>query len=54
MTEYSEKIDTKLFPIIENINNPIILELGVQKGISTKKFLNICKKNKGLLFSVDF
>ena len=53
MTEYSEKIDTKLFPIIENINNPIILELGVQKGISTKKFLNICKKNKGLLFSVD-
>ncbi len=53
MDEYSEKLDRKLFPIIENINNPMILELGVQNGISTKKFLNICNKNNGFLYSVD-
>ncbi len=53
MDEYSEKIDRKLFPIIENINKPMILELGVQGGISTKKFLNICDKNNGFLYSVD-
>ncbi len=53
MDEYSEKIDRKLFPIIENINKPMILELGVQGGVSTKKFLNICDKNNGFLYSVD-
>ena len=31
----------------------MILEFGVQKGRSTIKFLEICKKNNGKLFSVD-
>ena len=47
-----KKIKWKSFDLINNINNPIILELGVQQGISTKKFLDICDKNNGKL-SVD-
>ena len=27
--------------------------MGVQKGRSTKKFLEICKKNNGTLYSID-
>ena len=38
---------------IENINKPNILELGVNKGESTKIFLNLCDKNGGHLISVD-
>ena len=36
-----------------NIKKPNILELGVQKGNSTKMFLEICDKNDGYLTSVD-
>ena len=53
MSDFNYKLDNFLFPIINGINNPIILELGVQKGRSTKKFLDICKKNNGKLFSID-
>ena len=53
MNDYNYKLENSLFPIVENINNPIILELGVQKGRSTKKFLEICEKNNGELFSID-
>ena len=53
MDEYSLKLDKFLMPLISNISNPIILELGVENGRSTKKFLQICKKNNGKLFSVD-
>ncbi len=53
MSSFNYKLDNSLFPLIKEINNPIILELGVQKGRSTKKFLEICKKNNGELFSVD-
>tara|TARA_B100001741_G_C16381147_1_gene517885 strand:- start:212 stop:841 length:630 start_codon:yes stop_codon:yes gene_type:complete len=38
---------------IKNIKNIQILELGVQKGISTNKFLEICEKNDGFLTSID-
>ncbi len=38
---------------IENIKKPNILELGVNKGESTKIFLNLCDKNDGHLISVD-
>ena len=38
---------------IENIKNPNILELGVNKGGSTKTFLDLCDKNNGHLISVD-
>ena len=47
------KLDNFLFKQINQMNEPIILELGVQKGRSTKKFLELCNKNNGQLFSVD-
>ena len=53
MSDFNYKLDISLFPKILKINNPIILELGVETGRSTKKFLEICKKNNGKLFSVD-
>jgi len=53
MSDFNYKLDNFLFPIIKGINNPIILELGVREGRSTKKFLDICKKNNGKLFSID-
>ena len=53
MNDYEYKLNNHLFPLIEKINNPIILELGVQSGRSTKRFLDICKKNNGKLYSID-
>ena len=53
MNDFNYKLEKYLFPLIKKINNPIILELGVQKGRSTIKFLDICKENEGKLFSVD-
>lgn len=38
---------------ISDINNITILELGVQKGNSTKMFLEVCNKNNGNLTSID-
>ena len=48
--ELKFKTITKL---ISDIKNPNILELGVQSGLSTKKFLEICDKNNGYLTSID-
>ena len=53
MNDFDYKLDHSLVPLVKKINKPIILELGVQNGRSTKKFLNICKQKKGKLFSVD-
>ena len=53
MEDFNYKLDNFLFPHIYQIKEPIILELGVQKGRSTKKFLQLCNKNNGKLFSVD-
>ena len=53
MNDYEYKLDNYLFPLVKKIDNPVILELGVQKGRSTKKFLDICKRNNGKLYSVD-
>tara|TARA_B100002019_G_C21170787_1_gene548327 strand:- start:190 stop:822 length:633 start_codon:yes stop_codon:yes gene_type:complete len=53
MDDFDYKLDNFLFPKIKEINNPIILELGVQTGRSTKKFLDLCEKKKGRLFSID-
>ncbi len=53
MEEYSLKLDNSLMPIVWGINSPIILELGVENGRSTKKFLDICSKKNGKLYSVD-
>ena len=53
MTDFNYKLESNLFPLIQGIKNIVILELGVQKGRSTKKFLEICKKNNGKLYSID-
>ncbi len=53
MDEYSLKLDKFLIPLLSNIKNPIILELGVENGRSTKKFLDICSNKYGKVFSVD-
>ena len=53
MSNYITKIDNSLFPLIKDIQNINILELGVQKGRSTLRFLEICNKNNGKLYSVD-
>ena len=38
---------------IKDIEKPLILELGVKEGRSTKMFLEICEKNDGNLISID-
>ena len=43
MSSYGKKIDNELLPLIGDIKNPVILELGVQRGNSTKKFLKLCE-----------
>ena len=53
MNSFDYKINNYLIKKIDKIQNPIILELGVQNGRSTKKFIEICKTNNGKLFSVD-
>jgi len=53
MNSFDYKIDNHLIKKIDKIHNPTILELGVQNGRSTKKFLEICRKNNGKLYSVD-
>lgn len=53
MEDFDYKLDNFLLPHINDFKEPIILELGVQKGRSTKKFLEICNKNNGWLYSID-
>ena len=53
MTEYEYKLNNSLYPLISKIHKINILEFGVQKGRSTLKFLDICNKNEGFLFSAD-
>ena len=54
--EYVPKYENKvqyIVNLIKNIKNINILELGVREGISTKSFLEVCKKNNGNLTSID-
>ena len=54
--EYVPKYENKvqyIVNLIKNIKNINILELGVREGISTKCFLEVCKKNNGNLTSID-
>ena len=53
MDNYINKIEKNIFKKINKFPNPVILELGVQNGASTKRFLDLCNKNNGHLFSVD-
>ena len=55
-TQYIPSDESKVDYIIEkikNIKNIQILELGVNKGISTKRFLKLCELNNGFLTSID-
>ena len=52
MEEFENKLNL-IKKKIENINKPLILELGVKEGRSTKMFLEVCDKNNGSLISVD-
>ena len=54
--QYIPNYENKIEYIIEkikHIKNIQILELGVHKGISTKKFLKLCELNNGFLTSID-
>ena len=51
-----EKFENKINLIkekIKDIEKPLILELGVKEGRSTKMFLEICDRNDGNLISID-
>ena len=51
-----EKFQNKLNLIkkkIENVDKPLILELGVKEGRSTEMFLEVCDRNNGNLISID-
>ena len=55
-TQYIPKYENKVEYIvnkIKHINKIKILELGVSKGVSTKKFIKLCELNDGFLTSVD-
>ena len=49
ITEKNDYIKEKL----KFFKNPIILELGVNRGGSTKIFLNYVEQNNGKVFSID-
>ena len=54
--QYIPSYENKIEYIVEkikHIKNIQILELGVHKGVSTKKFLKLCEINNGFLTSVD-
>ena len=53
MKPYEQEKLNKIKEIIFNIPKLNILELGVQKGNSTKMFIDICEKNDGHLTSID-
>ena len=52
MEEFQNKLNL-IKKKIENIDKPLILELGVKEGRSTEMFLEVCDKNNGNLISID-
>lgn len=52
-SEYKRKIIDNINYYLKDFKNPSILEFGVRKGISTKYFLDLCKKKNGKVISVD-
>lgn len=43
----------KLYRLVSDMHQPIVVEFGVDKGRTTCLFLEACEKNGGLLYSVD-
>ena len=42
-----------MIDFVSKKQNPTILEFGVERGSSTKKFIDFAEKNSGKVFSVD-
>ena len=53
MKKLNKKFENFIFNKIKNLNNPKILEFGVQRGYSTKRFLDLIDNKGGRLYSVD-
>ena len=53
MKKLNKKFENFIFDKIKNLKNPIILEFGVQRGYSTKRFIDLINKKGGELYSVD-
>ena len=49
---YQDKVDY-IVNLIKDVNKVQILELGVREGVSTKKFLDLCRRKNGKLISID-
>ena len=52
MTDFNYKLECNLFPLIQDIKNIVILELGSKRKINKKIFRNL-QKNNGTLYSID-
>ena len=53
MKKLNRKFEEFIFDKIKNLKNPTILEFGVQRGYSTKRFLDLINKRGGKLYSID-
>ena len=53
MKKNNKKFENFIFNKIQNLKNPKILEFGVQRSYSTKRFLNLINRKGGQLISVD-
>ena len=53
MSDYLNKIKKFMIHEAYKFKKPKIVELGVRNGVSTELFLQVCKKNKGRLTSID-
>jgi predicted O-methyltransferase YrrM len=51
--EYKKKVKDFIIKDLKLVSSPKIVEFGVRRGISTKMFIDICKKNNGFLQSID-
>ena len=51
--EFEKKINSFMLNDLTNKSEPIILEFGVRKGISTKNFIKVCEQKNGHLYSID-
>ncbi len=52
MHKIEDHIDL-MIDFVSKKQNPTILEFGVERGLSTKKFINYAEKNSAKVFSVD-
>ena len=53
MKKLNKKFENFIFKKIKDLNNLKILEFGVQRGYSTKIFIDFINKNGGELYSID-